>query len=503
MKSGLAHSMIDFINQAWTPYHAVEEASKRLLQAGYQHITEKGAWDVQPGGKYFFTRNYSTIVAFAVGEKFQPGNGFYMIGAHTDSPCLKTKPVTKGSKAGYQMVNVQPYGGGLWHTWFDRDLGIAGRVLVRGVAADGTNCMVHRLVKIDRPILRVPMLAIHLQKDLYTDGFKPNLQNNLAPVLATAAKAALGLDSADAPATGEAAKHHASLLDLVAKEAGCSAADIVDFELSLCDVQPGQIGGIKDEFVFIGRLDNLAMSFMALQSLIDTTCDGALVDETGVRSIALFDHEEIGSSSAQGAGGPVMRDTITRVARALSGGEGDAIERSMRASFLVSADMAHALHPNYADKHDGEHQPRFHEGLVLKHNASQRYATNAVSASLFREVARRRGIPCQEFCVRNDMPCGSTIGPILSSLLGCRTVDCGVPMLSMHSIREMCGTDDIDIGYNHFVAFFEEISKLDATFDVDSLPPPELRGTLDDMPCDHTAHPPREAPHPGLAKPSS
>jgi aspartyl aminopeptidase len=348
-----------------------------------------------------------------------PGNGFYMIGAHTDSPCLKTKPVTKGNKAGYQMVNIQPYGGGLWcvrlirggeaagwqqeqdmggcgiprdpsthlsgcacahtadvrrprrprhrrHTWFDRDLGVAGRVLIRTTAPDGTDCMAHRLVKIDRPLLRIPMLAIHLQRDVNSEGFKMNAQTNLAPVLATAAKAALGLDPADAPATGEAAKHHAALLDLVAKEAGCSAADIIDFELQLCDVQPGQIGGINNEFVFIGRLDNLGMSFMALQSLIDTTGDGALADETGVRSIALFDHEECGSSSAQGAGGPVMRDTITRVARALSGGEADAVERSMQASFLVSADMAHALHPNYADKHDGDLQPRFHEGLVLK-----------------------------------------------------------------------------------------------------------------------------------------
>lgn len=490
--------MLEFINYSWTPYHAVEEASRRLLAAGFHHISEKGAWDVKPGHKYFFTRNYSTIVAFAVGEKFSPGNGFFMIGAHTDSPCLKLKPVTKSSKSGYLMVNVEPYGGGLWYTWFDRDLGLAGRVLVRTKTASGEEAMQHRLVKIDRPILRIPMLAIHLQRDIHTNGFKPNLQSNFAPVLATAAKAQLGLDKPAAaasatPATGKDAqpgKHHPQLLDLVAKQLEVEAADIVDFELSLCDVQPGVLGGAYDEFVFCGRLDNLAMSFVSLQSLIDTcSAPGALSEETGVRAIALFDHEEVGSESAQGAGGPVMRDTVKRVARALSQGQEDAVERSMRASFLVSADMAHALHPNYADKHDPDHQPKFHEGLVLKHNANQRYATNAISATLLREVGRRRGIACQEFSVRNDMPCGSTIGPILSSILGCRTVDVGIPQLSMHSIREMCGADDIAIAYDHFVAFFQDFSKLDATLgDIDSLPPPNLLGTLAEVPCSHVHH---------------
>jgi len=495
----IAQDLVNFINHAWTPYHAVEEASRRLMQAGFQHISEKAAWDVKPGGKYFFTRNMSTICAFAVGEKYVPGNGFFMIGAHTDSPCLKLKPVSKSSKSGWLMINVETYGGGLWYTWFDRDLGLAGRVLVRG--GEGEQIQ-HRLVRIDRPILRIPMLAIHLQRDIHSAGFKPNLQTNFAPVLATAAKAQLDKPAAAAPAStsagGESAaaaalkaqeanKHHSLLLEMVAQQLGVAPADILDFELHVCDVQPATLGGATDEFVLAGRLDNLCMSYLSLQAMLDTcTAPGSLAEETGVRAIALFDHEEVGSESAQGAGGPLMRDTITRVASALSKGEEGAVERAMRSSFLVSADMAHALHPNYADKHDPDHQPKMHEGMVLKHNSNQRYATNSVSAALFREVGHRRGIPCQEFSVRNDTPCGSTIGPILSSLLGCRTVDVGVAQLSMHSIREMCGVDDIGIAYKHFVAFFEDFSALDKHIDVDALPPANIIGTISGTECHHT-----------------
>eukprot|EP00199_Chlamydomonas_sp_CCMP681_P000378 CAMPEP_0119116542 /NCGR_PEP_ID=MMETSP1180-20130426/52340_1 /TAXON_ID=3052 ORGANISM="Chlamydomonas cf sp, Strain CCMP681" /NCGR_SAMPLE_ID=MMETSP1180 /ASSEMBLY_ACC=CAM_ASM_000741 /LENGTH=537 /DNA_ID=CAMNT_0007105703 /DNA_START=126 /DNA_END=1739 /DNA_ORIENTATION=- len=506
----IAQELVDFINYSWTPYHAVEEASQRLMAAGFQHISEKAQWDIQPGGKYFFTRNTTTIVAFAVGGLYAPGNGFYMVGAHTDSPCLKLKPISKATKSGFLMVNAECYGGGLWTTWFDRDLGLAGRVLVRG--SDGTS-ITQRLVKVARPIMRIPMLAIHLQPaEFRTTGFKPNLQTNFAPLLATAIKAQLGLSEPPTSTTGsgksnsdsaavgsatasvplppvrpEASKHHPVLMELLAKDLGVQVADIVDFELHVCDVQPAVIGGVQEEFVFAGRLDNLAMSYVALQSLIDS-CAGeeALAQETGVRSVALFDHEEVGSDSAQGAGGPVMRDTIRRVAGALAGGQEGAVERATLSSFLVSADMAHALHPNYSDKHDPEHQPKFHEGLVVKHNHNQRYATNAVSAALFREVGRLRGIPCQEFSVRNDMACGSTIGPILASALGCRTVDVGIPQLSMHSIREMCGVDDVGIAYRHLLAFFQEISALGEALDVDSLPPANLRGTIDDTACHHT-----------------
>ncbi|WIA41146.1 hypothetical protein OEZ86_004769 [Tetradesmus obliquus] len=496
-----AVDMLDFINASWTPYHAVAEASTRLMKAGFQHIAEKDAWKLNPGGKYFFTRNMSTIVAFTIGQQYQPGGPFYMIGAHTDSPCLKVKPVSKTSSGGCQTVNVETYGGGLWYTWFDRDLGLAGRVLVR----EGSKLQ-HKLVKVDKPVLRIPMLAIHLQRNLYQEGFKPNLQDHLKPVLATipkapkpaaAAAAASSAAPAAAPTNGSSTSaaaapgnvvdnHHAALLALVAEQLGCAAEDIVDFELNLCDVQPGVLGGAAEEFVFVGRLDNLASCYTAMEALIDS-CKSPddLANEPAVRAVAMFDHEEVGSDSAQGAGGPVMRDTITRVARLLAQGEEGSIERTLRQSFLISADMAHALHPNYTDKHDALHAPAFQGGLVLKHNSNQRYATNAISAALFREVGRRAGVPVQEFCVRNDMPCGSTIGPILAHNLGCRTVDVGMPQLSMHSIREMAGVDDVLLAYRHFLAFFRTFSELDASLDIDSLPPPDIKGTIKEPACSH------------------
>lgn len=276
------------------------------------------------------------------------------------------------------------------------------------------------------------------------------------------------------------------LLRLLSKELGCEVDDIVDFELNVIDTQAGVVGGGEDEFIFCGRLDNLCMSYCCLQALVDTCANAeALADETGVRAIALFDNEEVGSDSAQGAGSPVMRDCITRVTQLLAEGAEGAVQRAMRNSFLISADMAHALHPNYADKHDPELAPRLGSGLVLKHNVNQRYATNAVSATLFREVCRRAGVPTAEFAVRSDMACGSTIGPILAAGLGVRTVDIGVPQLAMHSIREMCMVSDAANGLRAFTAFFETISELDRTVDPDTLPPPDIRGTLREPACGH------------------
>ncbi|EFJ48973.1 hypothetical protein VOLCADRAFT_104511, partial [Volvox carteri f. nagariensis] len=316
--TGDAQELVDFLNAAWTPFHAVDEARKMLLAAGFKHLQEKDAWDINPGGRYFFTRNATTIVAFAVGKKYAPGNGFYMIGAHTDSPCLKLKPVSKSTKSDCLMLNVETYGGGLWSTWFDRELGVAGRVLVRH---PDTGMLAQRLVKISKPIARIPMLAIHLQTaSERSEGFKINAQNHLAPLLATntkakakaptapqvvsAAAAAAAAAPAAPPPPPAPERHHPLLLSLLADHLGCSASDIVDLELHMCDVQPSVIGGACEEFIFSGRLDNLAMSFCALTALIRSCGGGSgsadlLAEESGVRAVALFDHEEVGSGSAQ------------------------------------------------------------------------------------------------------------------------------------------------------------------------------------------------------------
>ncbi|CAA2992816.1 probable aspartyl aminopeptidase [Olea europaea subsp. europaea] len=474
MESSVAADLVNFLNASPTAFHAVEEAKKKLRSAGYEQISEREDWDLEAGKKYFFTRNHSTIVAFAIGQKYVAGNGFYIVGAHTDSPCLKVKPVSKVSKGGFLEVGVQTYGSGLWHTWFDRDLSIAGRIIIRE-QKDGSESYSHRLVRIEEPIMRIPTLAIHLDRGV-NDGFKVNTQSQLAPVFATSVKADINKPVAEngsveneVPTDGKkiketknSQKHHSLLL-----QTGCEPDDICDFELQACDTQPSIIGGAVKEFIFSGRLDNLCMSFCSLKALIESTSsESSLQDEIGVRMVALFDHEEVGSSSAQGAGSPVMFDALSRITSSFSS-DAKLLPKSIQRSFLVSADMAHALHPNYMDKHEENHQPKMHSGLVIKHNANQRYATNAVTSFVFREIATKHGLPIQDFVVRNDMPCGSTIGPILASGVGIRTVDVGAPQLSMHSIREMCAVDDVKHSYKHFKAFYEEFSQLDAKITVD------------------------------------
>ncbi|XP_073031445.1 probable aspartyl aminopeptidase isoform X1 [Primulina eburnea] len=458
--------LLDYLNESWTQFHATAEARRQLVAAGFCPLDENEEWELKPGGRYFFTRNMSSLVAFAIGKKFSVGNGFHVIAAHTDSPCLKLKPKSASSKSGYLMVNVQTYGGGLWHTWFDRDLSLAGRVIVR----DHDGSFSHKLVKIKRPLLRVPTLAIHLNRDVNTDGFKPNLETHLIPLLATETdnpspdlnKKSSALPSEDA--------HHQVLMQILSDELGCHVRDIASIELNICDTQPSCLGGANNEFIFSGRLDNLASSFCALRALVDTCASPEdLENEHKIRMVALFDNEEVGSDSYQGAGAPTMFEAMKRISANLGQqtvGE-CSFARAIRNSFLVSADMAHGVHPNFVDKHEENHRPVLQKGLVIKHNANQRYATSGVTGFLFREVAKIHNLPVQEFVVRNDMGCGSTIGPILASGVGIRTVDCGIAQLSMHSVREICGKEDVDIAYRHFKAFYRTFSSIDKKLKVD------------------------------------
>ncbi|KAH1114924.1 hypothetical protein J1N35_008302 [Gossypium stocksii] len=328
----------------------------------------------------------------------------------------------------------------------------------------------HRLVRIEEPIMRVPTLAIHLDRGV-NDGFKVNTQSHLLPVLATSVKVELNKEFAEnglAEKMTNKSRHHAFLLQMIANKLGCQPDQICDFELQACDTQPSIVAGAAKEFIFSGRLDNLCMSFCSLKALIDaTSSDSDLENESGVRMVALFDHEEVGSNSAQGAGSPAMLDALSQITYSFTS-DSKMLTKAIQRSFFVSADMAHALHPNYMDKNEESHQPKLHGGLVIKHNANQRYATNAVTSFIFREIAVKHNLPIQDFVVRNDMPCGSTIGPILASGVGIRTVDVGAPQLSMHSIREMCAVDDVKHSYEHFKAFFHEFSQLDTKISVDT-----------------------------------
>lgn len=470
-------------NASRLAYHAVLSASERFEKAGFQLIRERDSWasTVRPGGKYYLTRNGSSIVAFAVGRKWRPGNAIAVVGAHTDSPCLRVKPVSRKTKVGFLQIGVETYGGGIWHSWFDRDLSLAGRLLVR---EDGN--IVPKLVKVDKPLIRIPTLAIHLHRQ---SNFDPNKETELFPIVGLAAAELNKGSKAEDPQLEETAaeeeeepdfqplkamteRHHPKVLDVVAAEAGVEASAIVDFELVLYDTQKSCIGGINDEFVFSPRLDNLGMTYCSVEALIASVEDeDALDDDTTIRATVCFDHEEIGSQSAQGAHSnllpavlrrlsllPGNRDADSDESYEAVGHEGEdatAFEQTLSRSFLVSADMAHSVHPNYDAKYEPSHQPAMNGGTVIKVNANQRYATNSPGIVLLQECARDAGVPLQLFVVRNDSPCGSTIGPGLAAKLGIRTLDLGNPQLSMHSIRETGGTEDVGYAIRLFSEFFQ------------------------------------------------
>lgn len=460
---------------------------------------ERDSWasTLQAGGKYYLTRNGSSIVAFAIGNKWKAGNPIGMIGAHTDSPCLRIKPVSKREADGFLQVAVETYGGGLWHTWFDRDLSVAGRVMVK--TKDGT--IEQRLVKVDRPILRVPTLAIHLNRQ---ENFQFNKETQLFPIAGMAA-AELNrrgkTGAADAEKVGDVPfeplatptqRHHIRIVEIVAEEAGVTPSDILDFELVLYDTQKSAIGGLNDELIFSPRLDNLMMTYCSIEGLIKSVASSsALKDESTIRLIACFDHEEIGSQTAQGADSNLLPAVLRRLS-VLPASESNsdksydklddtatAYEQTLSTSFLISADMAHSVHPNYQDKYEKEHRPEMNKGTVIKINANARYATNSPGIILLQEAARRakkassststskEGVPLQLFVVRNDSSCGSTIGPMLSAALGARTLDLGNPQLSMHSIRETGGVHDVEHAVNLFESFFEHFEELEKKIVVD------------------------------------
>jgi len=462
-EQALGKKFIDFVNASPSQFHAVASTAKELEAAGFVQVSERDAdWKIKPGGKYYYTRNQSSIVAFAVGEQWKAGNGFTISAAHTDSPVLKLKPISKVTKNGYLEVGVEPYGGGLWYSWFDRDLSVAGRVIVS--KGDGT--FEARLVHIKRPILRVPSLAIHLNREVNTAGFKFNLQTQLLPVLATAVATQLGNKAAPLP-TGTGPEpsptqtmsdfHHPVLVQMVAAELGVRPEDVRDFELALCDTQPSAIGGAYNEFIFSRALDNLMMSFICTQALIASVAgDKALAQETQIRIVGLFDHEECGSASIMGAGSNNLYQLLNKL-----NADPATYDSAIARSYLVSADMAHALHPNWPEMHEENHRPAMQKGLVIKTNQNQRYATSGFSGFVMEELARRNGVPTQKFCVRNDVACGSTIGPILATSCGIRTVDVGVPQLSMHSIREQCGIYDVNLAHVLLTAFYRDFAALD------------------------------------------
>ena len=414
MSDEVVADLLAFLGASPTPFHAVDEGRRRLEAAGFRRLDEAERWDSLASGAYYVTTSGTNLIGFVLPEPAQRTR-FAIIGAHTDSPNLRLKPQPEYASEGYAQLGVEVYGGALLNSWLDRDLGLAGSVLVRADGGGNSAGIERRLVRLDRPVLRVPQLAIHLDREVNDKGLILNRQDHLAPVLGLAGGGA-------------------GLTRLVADAAQVAVDRVIAHELMLFDLVAPVLGGQADEFVFSARLDNLAMCHAALRAISPL---GRAAAGAAIAVIALFDHEEVGSESAAGAGSAVLPRLLERLVP-----DREAFHQACARSSCISADMSHAVHPNYASRHEPRHKPQINGGPVIKSNTQQRYATTAATAAMFAELCRDESVPVQYYAHRTDLPCGSTIGPITSTLLGVATVDVGNPMLSMHSVREMAGSRD-------------------------------------------------------------
>ncbi len=405
--------LLDFIDASPSPWHVVTTSSERLTKAGFKALNESEAWQLETGGRYFVTRGGSSIIAFTIGQNSLPISGFNMVGAHTDSPGLRLKPHAAFSSDGLIRIGVEVYGGPILATFADRDLSMAGRVNVR--IANGFET---RLIKFDKPLLRLPNLAIHMNREVNDKGLKFNKQTELPLLFGESAN---GIEA------------DAQFLGHIAKSIKVEVKDIINFELNVFDTQKGIIWGANQEFIADSQLDNLASCHAALSALL------ANKKPNNTAICALFDHEEVGSESATGASGSFLADIVERISLHLNKEEK---LRALANSFFISADMAHAFHPNHAGSYEPCHHVHINKGPVIKTNANQRYATNAESAARFIRLCEHAGVPYQEYAHRTDLGCGSTIGPIVASRLGVASVDVGSPMWAMHSLRESTGVLD-------------------------------------------------------------
>ncbi len=397
--------LIDFLDASPSPWHAVESAIDRL--AGFVRIDEADDWTELPSAGYV-VRDAALIAWRLPDGPVDPALPLRIVGGHTDSPCLRVKPRPDRGILGWKQLGVEVYGGILNNSWLDRDLGIAGRV----TAADGSTTLVH----VAEAVARVPQLAVHLDREVNAAGLVLDTQQHLTPVW--------GLGS---PQVGEFA-------EWIGERAALREPPTW-WELSLYDVQGASLLGADRSLLASGRLDNQVSCWAAVHSLTASAPTGH------VAMIVLNDHEEVGSSSRTGAAGPFLDHVIERIVEALGGTAADRL-RALSQSACVSSDNAHAVHPNYPERHEPGHRPIANAGPAIKVNSNQRYATSAATAMLFQQACERADVPWQVFVSRNNMPCGSTIGPITSTRLGIATVDVGVPQLSMHSARELCGADD-------------------------------------------------------------
>jgi aspartyl aminopeptidase len=400
--SSLGDDLRAFIDASPSPFHAVAEIARRLSEAGFTELDEADRWALPPGGQHYVIRDGGSIVAFRVGTAPLADAGLVGIGTHTDSPTFKVRPHHDLTRAGYKLVGVEPYGGMLAHTWVDRELTVAGRV----TKADGTTT----LARLVGTTLRIPSLAIHLDRSV-REGLTLDPQRHLVPVAGLAEEPDL-LEQLGVP-------------------------DALGWDLVLADTQPAATTGT--DWIAAPRLDNLGSCHAATHALVDAPA------AAHTQVFVANDHEEVGSDSAEGASGSFLEDVLRRLTAATGDPDPQAYAQTIARSRLVSADMAHAIHPNYADRHEPSHTPLLGSGPVVKHNANQRYATDARTEAWFAARAAEVGVPVQHFVTRADLPCGSTIGPLTATRIGIATVDVGNPMLAMHSCRELASATDVPL----------------------------------------------------------
>ncbi|MFE0760656.1 M18 family aminopeptidase [Streptomyces smyrnaeus] len=422
---GHTDGLLSFLAASPSPYHAVANAAARLEKAGFRQVLETEAWDAAPGGRYVLRGG--ALIAWYVPENATPGTPFRIIGAHTDSPNLRVKPVPDTGAHGWRQVAVEIYGGALLNTWLDRDLGLSGRLTLRDRST--------HLVNVARAVLRVPQLAIHLDRQV-NDGLKLNRQRHMTPVW--------GLGQ---PREGD-------LLRFLAEESGLSADEITGWDLMAHSVEPPAYLGRDRELVAGPRMDNLLSVHAGVAALTAVAARGADTELGTIPVLAAFDHEENGSQSDTGAEGPLLGSVLERSVYA-RGGSYDERARAWAGTVCLSSDTGHAVHPNYPERHEPGHHPLPNGGPILKVNVNQRYSTDGSGRALFAAACERAGVPWQSFVSNNDVPCGTTIGPITAARHGITTVDIGVAILSMHSARELCGAEDPYLLANCLTAFLD------------------------------------------------
>ena len=432
MEKQFAQELIEFIHESPTNFHVVINVEKELRRHGFSQLFSGEPWQLEQGGKYFVTKNHSSLYAFEVGYGDMAEDGFKLVCAHSDSPTFRIKPNPEMPVAGkYLKLNTEVYGGPIMYTWFDRPLSLAGRVLVK---SDNPLKPTPLFVNFNRPLLLIPHLAIHFNRAVNDQGNPLSKQKDMLPVLGM---------------INETFEKNNFLLKLVAEELQVDAADVLDFDLTLYEYEKGCLCGMNEEFISSPKLDDLAMVHAGLRAFLSS--------ESGApktKILAIFDNEEVGSGTKQGAASPVLRTIMERVIFGM-GGTPEELYRAIHHSFMISADMAHGLHPNYVEKHDPTNHPVINGGPVIKINANQKYVTDGDSAAVFETLCRMAGVPCQKFVNHSDMAGGSTLGNILLTHMEIRGVDVGNPMWGMHSVRETSGVRDHTYMMRVFKAFYE------------------------------------------------